>query len=57
MPGRKRRFSARQDRQARHVADSERARGMDPEEARAVGYATVNKYKRSGRRSRRSGRR
>lgn len=45
MPGKKRRFTPKQDRQAKHVADSERARGMSPEEAKRVGYATVNKNK------------
>ncbi len=56
MPGKIRRFSAKQDRQAGHVADSEMKRGMSAEEARRVGYATVNKgrkqvrVKRRGRR-------
>lgn len=44
MPG-KGRFSRKQDRQASHIADSEIARGMDPAEAKRVGYATVNKNK------------
>lgn len=37
----RKRFSAKEDRQAAHVASSERARGMSPQEARRVGYATV----------------
>jgi hypothetical protein len=40
MPGPSR-FSAKEDRQASHVAASERSRGMSPKEARSVGYATV----------------
>lgn len=51
MPG-PGRFSKKQDRQASHVAASERARGMSAREAKRVGYATVNarKGKRSARR-------
>ena len=42
MPkGKGHRFSAKEDRQAAHVAASERARGMSPKEAKSVGYATV----------------
>ncbi|HXA31503.1 MAG TPA: hypothetical protein VNV87_04530 [Acidimicrobiales bacterium] len=44
MPG-KGRFSAKQDRQVSHIADSEKARGMSASEAKRVGYATVNKAK------------
>jgi len=43
MPGKGRRFTAKQDREAKHVADSERAQGMSAKEAKSVGYATVNK--------------
>lgn len=39
MPGK--RFTKKEDRQAAHVAASERARGMSAKEARSVGYATV----------------
>lgn len=35
------RFSAKDDRQAGHVAASMRRRGMSAKEARSVGYATV----------------
>jgi hypothetical protein len=45
MPGKKRRFSAKQDRQAKHVAASMRKRGMSSKKARSIGYATVNKNK------------
>jgi len=42
MPkGKGHRFTAKEDRQASHVAASERAQGMSPEEAKRVGYATV----------------
>lgn len=41
MPGKSHRFSAKEDRQASHVAASERSRGMSPREAKSVGYATV----------------
>jgi hypothetical protein len=43
--GKKRRFSAKQDRQAAHVADSMKKRGMSAKRAKSVGYATVNKLK------------
>lgn len=45
MPGRGSRFSAKQDRQAMHIAASERARGVPAKEARSIGYATVQKQK------------
>ncbi|MDE1944820.1 MAG: hypothetical protein KGI03_00910 [Patescibacteria group bacterium] len=46
MPkGRKHRFSKKEDRQASHVAASERKSGMSAEEAKRVGYATVQKQK------------
>lgn len=45
MPGPGHRFSAKEDRQAKHIADSERAAGKSPEEAKSIGYATVNKNK------------
>lgn len=35
------RFSAKEDRQAAHIAASERARGKSAKEARSIGYATV----------------
>jgi hypothetical protein len=43
--GKKHRFSAKEDRQAEHVAASERKGGMSAKEAKSVGYATVNKLK------------
>lgn len=43
MPGK--RFTAKQDRQAAHIAASEKKSGMSSKKAKAVGYATVNKQK------------
>lgn len=52
MPkGKKRRFSAKQDRQASHIAASERKKGKSAKEAKAIGYATVNKNKKKAKRS------
>ncbi len=44
MPG-KGRFSAKQDRQAKHIKESEIKAGKSPKEAESIGYATVNKNK------------
>ncbi len=41
MPGKGHRFSAKEDRQAGHVAASERARGKSEKEAKRIAYATV----------------
>lgn len=40
MPG-KGRFTPKQDRQAQHIAASERSKGATPAEAKRIGYATV----------------
>lgn len=45
MPGKKHRFTAKEDRQASHIATSMKARGKSPEEAKRIGYATVSKQK------------
>lgn len=42
MPGAGGRLTPKQDRQAEHIAESERKAGKSPKEARAIGYATVN---------------
>jgi hypothetical protein len=42
MPGR---HTATQKRQARHVAASERKRGVSAKRAKSIGWATVNKRK------------
>lgn len=39
------RFTMKEDRQAEHIADSEKKAGMSAKEAKAVGYATVQKKK------------
>jgi len=56
MPGKGHRFTAKEDRQASHVAASEQARGMSAREAKRVGYATVVKRGGGVRSRRRSGR-
>lgn len=48
MPGRKRRFSAKEDRMAEHIAESEGG----GEEGKRIGYATVQKRKKMVRKSR-----
>ena len=50
MPGKGHRFTAKQDRQVKHVAASERAKGMSAKEAKSVGYATVNANKKKSKR-------
>jgi hypothetical protein len=40
---RKHRYSEKEHRQVEHIKESEKARGLSPEEAEGVGYATVNK--------------
>lgn len=45
MPSKKHRFMAKQDRQAAHIAASEKKKGMSAKKAKAIGYATVNKQK------------
>lgn len=45
MPGKKSRFTKKQDRQAGHVAASLRKKGVSPKKAKQVGFATVNKLK------------
>lgn len=39
----KHRYTAKEHRQVAHIKETEEARGMESEEAEAVGYATVNK--------------
>jgi hypothetical protein len=48
MPGRKRRFTAKEDRMAEHIAQSEGG----GEEGERIGYATVNKRKKARRNKR-----
>jgi hypothetical protein len=42
---RKPRFTAKEDRQASHVAASMKKSGKSAKEAKSIGYATVNKLK------------
>ena len=42
------RFSEKEDRMAEHIADSERKLGKSPEEARSIGYATMQKRRGRG---------
>jgi len=37
------RYTAKEHRQVEHIKESEEARGVSPEEAEGIGYATVNK--------------
>jgi hypothetical protein len=47
MPGKGSKFSPNDDRQIKHIAASERARGVPAKEARSIGYgAVVNETKR-----------
>jgi hypothetical protein len=39
----KHRYSSKEHRQIEHIQESEKARGKSPEEAKSIGYATVNK--------------
>jgi hypothetical protein len=48
MPGKGSRFTAREDRQAQHIAASERKKGKSSAEAKRIGYATVNSRKKKG---------
>ena len=43
MPKKKHRYSPKEHRQVEHIAESEEARGVSEQEARAIGFATVNK--------------
>ena len=44
MPKKKHRYSAKEHRQIEHIKESEEARGVSAREAKAIGYATVNKH-------------
>jgi hypothetical protein len=44
MPRKGHVFSAKEHRQAEHIAQSEEQRGMSPAEAKGVGFATVVKH-------------
>ena len=40
---RKHRYTAKEHRQVEHIKESEESRGVSPQEAEGIGYATVNK--------------
>ena len=44
MPRKSHVFSAKEHRQAEHIAGSEERRGVPPAEAKAIGFATVVKH-------------
>jgi hypothetical protein len=45
MPGKKHRFAEKEDREAKHIVESEMERGKSEEDAKRIAYATVNKQK------------
>jgi hypothetical protein len=45
MPGSKHRFTAKEDREAKHIIESEMERGRSAEDAKRIAYATINKQK------------
>jgi hypothetical protein len=48
MPiGKKHRFTAKEDREAEHIIESEMKQGKSREDAERIAYATVNKRKKS----------
>jgi len=47
--GKGHRFTAKEHREAEHVIESEEKRGMSPERAERVGWATVNKNRKKSR--------
>jgi len=48
MPaGKKHRFTAKEDREAEHIKESEVKEGKSAKDAERIGYATVNKRKKS----------
>jgi hypothetical protein len=52
MPrGSKKSYTSKQRRQAQHIEDSEKKRGMSAKRAAQIGYATVNKQDGGGKKS------
>ncbi|MBA3874691.1 MAG: hypothetical protein H0X30_36650 [Anaerolineae bacterium] len=45
MPGKKRRYTKKEDRQAEHIKESEKDRGRSEEDAERIAYSTVNKQR------------
>jgi hypothetical protein len=51
MQGSKAKYTSKQKRQAHHIEDSEKKRGMSSKRAAQIGYATVNKQDHGGKKS------
>ena len=52
MPrGSKSKYTSKQKRQAHHIEESEKKRGMSSKRAAQIGYATVNKQDKGGKKS------
>ncbi len=49
--GSKRSYTSKQRRQARHIEESAEERGMSSRRAKQIGYATVNKQDKGGKKS------
>jgi hypothetical protein len=53
IKGGKRRFSAKEDRQAEHIIESEEKRGIDEKTARGIAYGHLNNIRKAGAKSHR----
>jgi hypothetical protein len=49
--GSKSKYTSKQKRQAHHIEESEKKRGMSSKRAAQIGYATVNKQDKGGKKS------
>ena len=49
--GSKKSYTSKQRRQAHHIEESEKKRGMSSKRAAQIGYATVNKQDKGGKKS------
>ena len=49
--GSKKSYTSKQKRQAHHIEESEKKRGMSSKRAAQIGYATVNKRDKGGKKS------
>lgn len=45
MPGKKSRFTKKQDKQADHIIEGYQKKGMSKKQASSIAYATLNKQK------------
>lgn len=48
MPGAKSRFTAKEDRQAKHIMESEEKRGLDEKTARGIAYGHLQNERKRG---------